>query len=620
MAIVGSGLTGIASAAHLLSRGFEVTIYTLAQDESELGGIWSRVNSTSGLQISSVMYRFFPSVCWSTGYPHRDEILGNIRSIARNYHILERIKWATPVEKVERDPRTSTDPEERGHARWIVNGETSTVYDGILVATGTCGKPKMLDLPGQDSFHGKIVHSSSLDALDEADLKGKKVVVVGGGASGVEALELAVTKGADKVTILARSDKWFIPRNTVVDCLLACQPLGRETRLTPIVEFLLRKLHYRDLEQKMAPTGLPFYSSTPVVNDRALKFIRQGRGDYLRGDLKEVTHAGVKFSHRERGTKPGDKGFEQLKLDADIVVVATGFEKPSIGFLPDDLFPEDYTRPNMYLQVFPIKDVSVACINATFKDAVGTVGNWHIGIITRILSVFLMDPSTRPLPKQMRTWVDVIQWAKESSRVGGLDFFTYTELVLWVSTWLLFRASRIKYAFYVLFGYGFWTHDQESLRGEKSAAPQDLKRSFHLSLSKLAPRFYGHFESHDPAEDYVRVISQFGGPALLNVDVAERGARGENEALEAHPDGEKFIPSPPILGQAADTQDKQGQGDQVTDGKGKDQSSNDRVGEGVQNGDHTPLETSQSSDGGKPKPSQQTKEQTGKKSRKDKKK
>lgn len=498
------------------------------------------------------MYRFFPAVCWSSGYPHRDEILGNIREIARNYHLIERIKWATPVESVERDTATSTDPKERGQSKWIVNGDRSTIYDGVACATGTCGKAKMLPLPGQDEFNGKIVHSSTLDDLDAADIKGKNVIVVGGGASGVEALQLAVNKGAKTSIILARSDKWIIPRNTIVDCLLACQPLGRETRFTPIIEFLLRKLHYRDLADKMSPVDVPFYASTPVVNNEAMAMIRKGQADYLRGDVQEVTPTGVRFSHRHRGVKKGGKGFEELHVPADVIVVATGFEKPTVDFLPDDLFPDGYSRPNIYLQVFPIQDTSIWLPNATFKDAVGTVGNWHIGIYARVWTVLRMDKTTRPTPLQMRTWVDLINWGKDSSVTRGLEFFTYTELVLWVVTWLLLRASRIKYAFFVLFGFGFWVHDQDALEKASKKGRADgivaRTRTFHLSLAKLAPRFYRNIQN-EPARDYVQVISHFGGPLFGNVGVAERGLSG-NVNIHSHPDGQKFISPPPVLGKA----------------------------------------------------------------------
>lgn len=195
----------------------------------------------------------------------------------------------------------------------------------------------MMDLPGQEKFKGVITHSSQ---LDDVELKGKNVLVIGGGASGIEALELAVEKGAKKPTILARSDKWIIPRATIVDALLALQPFGRETFLTFIPEFLLRKLHYRDLEEKMAPSQ-GFYVDTPIVNSSALRHIRQGVADYHRGDVLDLNEDSVDFNFRKRNQKKEAKG-KHMNFKADVIVIATGFDIPKIDFLPEDLFPEDY--------------------------------------------------------------------------------------------------------------------------------------------------------------------------------------------------------------------------------------------------------------------------------------
>lgn len=437
VAVIGAGVTGVSSASHLIGHGFEVTIFEQGSEDN-LGGIWSRVNSTSGLQISSIMYRWHPAVLWKSGYPKRDEILSNTRMIWKKYDLEKRTRFNTRIEKVTRHS-SSTDPKEGGRSRWIINGEENTIYDGLVVSTGTCGEPKHMDLPGQEKFKGVITHSSQ---LDNVELQGKKVLIVGGGASGIEALELAVQKGANKPTILARSDKWIIPRMTIIDAMLALQPLGRETWLSFIPEFLLKKLHYRGLEQKMAPTQ-GFYIDTPIVNSAALRHIRQGKADYLRGDVKDLKADSIDFNFRKRGQKKETPG-KSMTLDADVIVVATGFNVPKIDFLPDDLFPEDYTRPNLYLQVFPVPDVSVVTTNASFVKAVGTVAHVHIGIYARILALFLMEPDTRPPPRQARLWVDMIRYIKENAPGGRLEFFTYMELSIWLVSFLFFRLERLK--------------------------------------------------------------------------------------------------------------------------------------------------------------------------------
>jgi cation diffusion facilitator CzcD-associated flavoprotein CzcO len=59
----------------------------------------------------------------------------------------------------------------------------------------------MIHLPKQEEFRGKIVHSSQLEGVD---VRGKKVAIIGGGASAVEVLEYAVDQGAKHADILSR--------------------------------------------------------------------------------------------------------------------------------------------------------------------------------------------------------------------------------------------------------------------------------------------------------------------------------------------------------------------------------------------------------------------------------
>lgn len=54
--------------------------------------------------------------------------------------------------------------------------------------------------------------------------------------------------------------------------------------------------------------------------------------------------------------------------------------------------------------------------------------NSHIGIYTRILLTFLLDPTTRPTAKDMKLWVDIIRFIKRGAQGGALGFFTYMEL------------------------------------------------------------------------------------------------------------------------------------------------------------------------------------------------
>ncbi|KAJ7172025.1 FAD/NAD(P)-binding domain-containing protein [Mycena filopes] len=471
VAVIGSGLTGVSSAAHCISHNFEVVIFE-SNPRSRLGGIWSHVNSTSGLQLNSHLYRFHPAVLWRHAFPLRDEILSEITRIWKEYQLEPRTRFETPVTSVKR-----VESESGGRHQWLINDGAEGPFDAVIVTIGTCGKPKWIHLDGmpqgagEDSNHSEsdsdktithegdvftkpMIHSSELDsdAVSEETIKDKKVVVIGSGASGVEAVEAALLRGAGEVVMIARTDKWIIPRNIFFDTFLACQPFGREMPLSFLWESFLKHWHYYGVHD-LVPADSGLFEGTPVVNDDFLKHVRKGACKYVRGDPVRLTAAGVVANVRERGSKSGSDGREET-IDADVIVLATGFEKPTISFLDEGLFPEDYQRPNLYLQNFCTEDWSILLTNSSYMSGIGTVGHFHIGIYTRILLTLLLDENARPAPKDMKLWVDGIRFLKRGAAGGALGFFTYAELTIWVVMFHFFRLDRLRWFFFILFGWG----------------------------------------------------------------------------------------------------------------------------------------------------------------------
>ena len=138
------------------------------------------------------MYRFHPSVKWEGGYPKQNQIVDQITQLWHRYALDKHTKFDTRVTSVSKDKQ----------GRWIINDPSNGRFDGIIAAVGTCGDPKMPRLPDQEKFHRDIFHSSRLDGKEA---KGKKVLIVGGGASAVEAVEWAVKTQAEHISVLARS-------------------------------------------------------------------------------------------------------------------------------------------------------------------------------------------------------------------------------------------------------------------------------------------------------------------------------------------------------------------------------------------------------------------------------
>ena len=281
------------------------------------------------------MYRFHPSVKWSAGYPDRQQIVSQIRQLWLRYGLRERTKFNTPVTSVTQDK----------HGLWIVNDDSNGRFDGVMAAVGSCGDPKLPPMPGQENFTGEVYHSSKLDGKTA---QGKKVLIIGGGASAVEALEFVVHTGAKSTSVLARSDKWIIPRNAFVDTLLAFNIFGQETVFSWIPESLLRIFFYRDLDD-LAPQSEGLFTETPMVNSDIFHQIRAGKAEWLRGDILGFTENGIRFNHRSKGVPKGGPGRESI-VEGDMVIMATGFSRPSLAFLPDEVFREPYAPPDWYLQ------------------------------------------------------------------------------------------------------------------------------------------------------------------------------------------------------------------------------------------------------------------------------
>ena len=388
------------------------------------------------------MYRFQPSVKWSEGYPKQSEIVSAIEKIWEKYGLQEKTRFNTRINQTYKDKK----------GRWILNDPSQGRFDGIIAAIGTCGDPKIPHIPNQEKFKGDIYHSSELDGKHAKD---KRILVIGGGASAVEALEFVDNEQAAHTSVLARSEKWIIPRNAIVDALLSLNIFGQETVISWVPEWLLRVFFYRELADISPPPGTNqgLFTETPMVNSRIFDLIRAGRADWLRGDIVGFTEEGINFNHRSQGVPKGGPGV-QREIKGDVCILATGFSRPSLSFLPDQHLNEPYAPPNWYLQVFPPDDATVCANNCTYVNAIGTVGNYHIGIYTRLLLMFLCDPLTTPRPWLMKTWIDTTRWIKKTAPGGAFEFFTYGELLYWFVFVLIVNPFRWKWTLFVLFGIG----------------------------------------------------------------------------------------------------------------------------------------------------------------------
>lgn len=201
--IVGAGFGGIGAAIQLQRLG--ITNIAILDRESDLGGTW-HVNHYPGLavDIASVTYSysFEPNPYWSRMFAPGAELKKYAAHVADKYGLRKFMRFNTVV----------------GGARWdgenrfwvvaIAGGESLTARY-LLTATGFLSQPKMPDIPGIDTFAGKVIHSADWD--DSFDLAGRRAALIGTGATAVQ-LVPEVAKKAAELTVYQRTPIWVAPK------------------------------------------------------------------------------------------------------------------------------------------------------------------------------------------------------------------------------------------------------------------------------------------------------------------------------------------------------------------------------------------------------------------------
>jgi cation diffusion facilitator CzcD-associated flavoprotein CzcO len=194
VAIIGAGFGGIA-AAIALQREHDVFLLDRAHD---VGGTWL-LNDYPGAacDVPSHLYSFsfeqrrhWPRLC-----SPRDEILAYIRELAAKYDI-------NPTLNTE----IATADYDDGWTLTSTEGRTFTA-DALIVATGQLHRTHTPNLPG--TFEGHSFHSAEWD--HDYDLTGKRVAVIGTGASAVQFIPEIAAK-AEQLVVFQRTGNWFLPR------------------------------------------------------------------------------------------------------------------------------------------------------------------------------------------------------------------------------------------------------------------------------------------------------------------------------------------------------------------------------------------------------------------------
>jgi cyclohexanone monooxygenase len=202
VAIVGSGYAGLCMAIQLRERG--VADFVILEQHAEFGGTW-RVNSYPGAacDIPSQLYSFSfaQSADWSRKFPRQAELLAYTEDLVRRYQLAPHLRLGHGLLAADYD-------EARGAWRLrTARGELRA--RNLVLATGGLSRAALPALPGLERFAGKVFHSARWDHGYE--LRGKRVAVIGTGASAVQFVPQIAPLVA-QLDLYQRTAPWVLPR------------------------------------------------------------------------------------------------------------------------------------------------------------------------------------------------------------------------------------------------------------------------------------------------------------------------------------------------------------------------------------------------------------------------
>ncbi len=201
--IAGSGFAGIGMAIRLEQEG--IHDFLLVEQEDAIGGTW-RDNHYPGCacDVAAPLYSFSfaPNPNWSRMYAGYAEIRRYIEDCVDDYGVRDRIRTGAQLTDARWD-----DAEQLWRVE--INGEEQLTTRVLVGALGGLTKPSIPDLDGLGTFTGDLFHSARWD--HDADLKGKRVAVVGTGASAIQIVP-EIAREAAHVDVYQRTPPWVLPR------------------------------------------------------------------------------------------------------------------------------------------------------------------------------------------------------------------------------------------------------------------------------------------------------------------------------------------------------------------------------------------------------------------------
>jgi 4-hydroxyacetophenone monooxygenase len=202
--VVGAGMIGINAAVKLQQAGFS---YRVVEGLPDVGGNWL-TNTYPGAAVDTpsrnYSFSFEPNASWTKYYPNGPEFLAYLSRVTDKYCLRDKIDFNTWVDGAEWD---------EARKLWTVRARRDdqvVIYEAnmLIMAVGPNNSPKYPKVKDLEAFKGPVIHSAEWD--HSVDLKGKKVVLVGTGCSGVQ-LATALADTVGELIIVQRQPEHIIP-------------------------------------------------------------------------------------------------------------------------------------------------------------------------------------------------------------------------------------------------------------------------------------------------------------------------------------------------------------------------------------------------------------------------
>ena len=200
--VVGAGISGIAAAYKMNQAGYHD--YVVLEKADRVGGTWRDNNYPGcGCDVPSALYSFSfsPSHKWSHLFAKQPEILSYLEDVAEKFDLNKKIEFNNELVSAKWDQENSL---------WKL--ETSKgLYQAktVMFTTGPITEPSLPKIKGIETFKGEMFHSARWN--HDYDLKGKRVAVIGTGASAIQFIP-QVQPLAKELIVFQRTAPWVLPK------------------------------------------------------------------------------------------------------------------------------------------------------------------------------------------------------------------------------------------------------------------------------------------------------------------------------------------------------------------------------------------------------------------------